>query len=77
MKQFLYFEKSLRWYCDGTFKSCIRKDEQVYTIMERFRGYNFPFVYIIMKKKSIKSYLEAFNYLKSIIRNLQNLLQSI
>ncbi|KAG0438881.1 hypothetical protein DMUE_2819 [Dictyocoela muelleri] len=69
MTHILYLEKSEVWYCDGTFKSCPRNFEQIYTIMGSFRVYNLPFVYIIMKNKSFKSYFEAFDYLKSLIQN--------
>ncbi|KAG0442096.1 hypothetical protein DMUE_0540, partial [Dictyocoela muelleri] len=38
----LYLENSNAWFCDGTFKSCPREFEQLYTIMGRIKGQNIP-----------------------------------
>ncbi|KAG0442239.1 hypothetical protein DMUE_0424 [Dictyocoela muelleri] len=65
----LYLENSEVWYCDGTFKSCPRDFEQVYTIMGRIKGCNLPLVYIIMKNKSKNAYLDAFAYISTNIKN--------
>jgi hypothetical protein len=62
--QIEYLNKSETWLIDGTFKSCPREFNQLFTVNFCLFGKVFPAIFVLMLSQSMKSYEKVFEILK-------------
>ncbi|KAL8623791.1 hypothetical protein ACOMHN_054097 [Nucella lapillus] len=55
-------------YMDGTFKSCPRPYNQVFTIFGNLNGFVIPFVHVLMAERTIGHYRQALQAVKTGVR---------
>lgn len=55
-------------YMDGTFKSCPRPYNQVFTILGNLNGFVIPFVHVLMAERTIGHYRQALQAVKTGVR---------
>ncbi|XP_046547382.1 uncharacterized protein LOC124257380 [Haliotis rubra] len=57
-------------FADGTFSTCPRLFDQIYSIHAEFQGHMLPLVYGLMSDRTEDSYTRMFTYLKQTSANL-------
>jgi hypothetical protein len=56
-------KRSMSLLLDGTFKVCPSQFYQLYIVHGFFLGRSYPFIYVLMRKKSFDSYSKVFKFL--------------
>jgi hypothetical protein len=58
------------WMCDGTFKSCPKGFEQIYTVHAVCDGWVHPFVYALLPNRKMATYAKLLNVITSTVRGV-------
>lgn len=61
-------------FIDGTFYSCTKHFNQLYTLHASVNGTMFPIVFVLLPNKSEATYNRFFGLLKDVIQDLQSVL---
>jgi hypothetical protein len=66
LKNETHLRNSKIWICDGTFSSCPKEFQQVYTIHAQIMSKFFPIFYVLLDSKSTNSYSNLLKTLSNI-----------
>jgi hypothetical protein len=64
----IHLENSSVFVCDGTFYSCPKEYEQLYTIQGWVKGKFYPFIFCFMEKRDKESYEYIFKTIKTHLK---------